>query len=136
MNSEPWARLMMPMTPNMRVSPLAIRNNSRPYWTPLRSCARNPGKSMAQRTRAPAKGTGPSHRRAGSRSASSQLAARSRIRQVLDGNADHLVQPALGFAQIDVLRHVLRRRHADGAARAVDLGSAQRLVEVGFVLGV
>ena len=69
-------------------------------------------------------------------SASSQFAARARVRQVLGGDADHFVLAALDFAQVDVLRHILCRRHADGAARAVDLGGAQRLVEVGLVLDV
>src|SRR5262245_5052590 len=65
---------------------------------------------------------------------SGQLAARARVGEVLHRDAHHLVLAALGLAQVDVLRDVLRRRHADGPARAVDLGGAQRLVEVGLVL--
>ena len=65
-----------------------------------------------------------------------QFAARARVGEVLDNDADHLVLAALCLAQIDVLRDVLRRRHGYRPARRFDFGSAQRLVEVGFVLDV
>src|SRR6266545_5311237 len=100
MKSEPWARLMMPMTPKISVSPLAMRKSSRPYCTPLRSCASRPGKSM----RCCPYPLSPFSRREGRGSASGQLAAGAGVGEVLDGDVDHLVLPAFGFAQIDVLR--------------------------------
>src|SRR3977135_3921704 len=95
MNSEPWARLMMPMTPKISVSPLAMRNSSRPYWTPLSSCASRPGKSMRCCVQVP-----PPHSSMG-RGASHQLAAGAGIGEALDRDLDHLVLAAFGFAQID-----------------------------------
>src|SRR5262245_60987758 len=46
MNRLPWARLMMPMMPKIRVSPLEIRNSSNPYCSPFRIWAKRPARSI------------------------------------------------------------------------------------------
>src|SRR5262245_57972701 len=137
MNIEPWARLITPMTPKMRVSPLAIKNNSRPYCRPLRSCASSPGKSMplsrGRGSKRPGRHCGGP---APCRRSSGELTARAGIRQVFGGNADHLVLASLGPAQVDVLGDVLGWRHGDGAARALELGGAQGFIEIGLIIDV
>ena len=64
----------------------------------------------------------------------SKLAAGTGIRERCDGDAGDLVLAARDFPQIDIVHDLLRFRETDGAARAVDLGLAHGLVEVGFVL--
>src|SRR5262245_47720910 len=128
---------MTPMTPTIRVSPLAIKNKTRPSWRPLRSCASSPGKSMPLSRGRRSTKAGPRLWRTGTVSSRlGQLATGTGIRQIFGGNADHLVLAALGPTQVDVLRDVLRRRHGDGAARALELGGAQGFKEIGLVLDV
>src|SRR5262245_55526882 len=128
---------MTPMTPTIRVSPLAIKNKTRPSWRPLRSCASSPGKSMPlSRGRRSTKAGPPLWRTGTVSSRLGQLAAGTGIRQIFGGNADHLVLAALGPTQVDVLRDVLGWRHGDGAAGAVEFGGAQGFIEICLVLDV
>ena len=41
MYNEPWARLIMSMMPNTRVSPAASKNNISPNCSPLSDCSRS-----------------------------------------------------------------------------------------------
>src|SRR5690606_9764015 len=95
---------MMPMMPNISVSPLATRNSSRPYCTAFRHWIRNmTGSTKPLRL---------------------QAAAAGRICQRLDGNALAEVLLALDLEQVDVLDGVVGLGQGELAARAVDGGAA------------
>src|SRR5215510_1979771 len=135
MNIDPWARLMTPMTPKIKVSPLAIKNSNRPYCGPVSSCASSPGTSIPiSRRQRHTSDRSAVARTGGISPGSHQFAAGARIAQIFGGNAHHFVFATLRPAQVDVLGDVLRRRHADRPARAVDFGLAHGLVEIGLVL--
>src|SRR5215216_3152375 len=104
--------------PKTSVSPLATRNSTSPYCTPLSSCTAKVARSM----QAPVFHISRQGREMRKNKLRRKPAAEPRIRERLVRDRDVAIEPALRLAQVDVLHDIMRLREADRPARRVDLG--------------
>src|SRR5574337_1480144 len=119
------------MMPKISVRPAASMNSSRPYCTLLSSWIRKFATSMGVtvgQSGQKKRWIAPPSFAAWSR-LSGQLAAGAGGGQRLRGDADHHVVAFLHLAQVDILYRVVRLAHGPLAARAVDHGALDGLVQ-------